>query len=178
MRHNAVFPAHRGDSAIKHGIAAVTLIAVDLQIQSAFCDLCRIRIHRGIQNDESTRAVSLEKILPQGFKNQLLKLKKCTAVAVKFGKGHIMFRKVMSYDLRCILREMYAHHGESISVRQNLFLKDLRLHIAFFKEFVFWRLESTEQHQQSCKKCQKQNCHGKGVKKQLAAHGLLRNFQM
>ena len=178
MRHNAVFPAHRGDSAIKHGVSAVTLIAVDLQIQSAFCDLCGIGVHRSIENDKRTRAVCLEKILPQGFKNQLLKLKKRTAVAVKFGKGHIMFRKVMSYNLRRVFREMYAHHGESISVRQNLSLKDLRLHIAFFKKFVFRCLESTEQYQQSCKKCQKQNCHGKGVKKQLAAHGLLRHFQV
>ena len=84
----------------------------------------------------------------------------------------------MSYDLRCVLRKMYAHHGESISVRQNLSLKDLRLHIAFFKEFIFWRPESAEQDQHGCKKRQKQNCHGKGVKKQLATHGLLRHFQM
>ena len=178
MWHDTVFPAHRGDSAIKHGIAAIAFITVDLQIQSAFCDLCGIRIYRGVENDERARAIRLEKILSQGIENQLLELKECTAVAVKFGKGHIAFRQITLYDLRCVLRQMYPHHGEGISVRQNFFFKDLRLHIAFFKEFIFWRPESAKQNQQGCEKCQKQNCHRKGVKKQFAAHGLLRHFQM
>ena len=90
VRHNSVSSADRGDSAIEHGIVAVALVAVYLQIYSAFRDFIRCGIYRSIKDYKRARAVCLKQVLPQRFKEQLLYFLECIAIAVKFGKCHFM----------------------------------------------------------------------------------------
>ena len=72
VRHDAVRLADGGDPAVEDHLAAVGLVAVDLKVQTAARRRAFVRARRGVEQDESTRAVRLQKVLPQRVDEPLL----------------------------------------------------------------------------------------------------------